>query len=337
MRILISGSQHPSGFPKSLGGALTRVGCDIVSFDDEKLHADISPSNRVLKRILTPFKAQYIGDSFVHSIKSQAPNVVLVVKGFFFSPTAIREARSAAPKAKFVYFNPDNSFNTWHYGNSNAWIRSSRSLYDVELTWGKFLEGPLRALGARRVHHFPFAFDPLLHTPPTKFDEVFKSEVSFVGSWDEEREWWLSRIVDFDLKIWGNGWEKASSSLRRSCWQGTAAYGQEFYSIVKQSKVNINLLRRQNASAHNMRSFEIPGCGGLMLATRSAEHLKIFRDEHDAFFFDSAAELRDIVPFLLNNDFDRFRVAENGYQKVIQTHTYDNRAKDLLEIITSIV
>jgi spore maturation protein CgeB len=44
-------------------------------------------------------------------------------------------------------------------------------------------------------------------------------------------------------------------------------------------------------------------------------------------------ELYDKLNFLKNNESEIYKIAENGYNTVINNHTYNHRAKRLIEII----
>ena len=44
-------------------------------------------------------------------------------------------------------------------------------------------------------------------------------------------------------------------------------------------------------------------------------------------------ELYEKLEFLKNNESEIFRIAENGYNNVLNNHTYKNRANQLIEII----
>jgi hypothetical protein len=89
----------------------------------------------------------------------------LVLKGFFIRPETLLIIRKRLPRAVLFNFNPDNPFNTWHFGNSNQWVRQSIQHYDVYFIWGQFLMKQLRQAGAKRVEYLPFGYDPGIHYP----------------------------------------------------------------------------------------------------------------------------------------------------------------------------
>jgi spore maturation protein CgeB len=109
-------------------------------------------------------------------------------------------------------------------------------------------------------------------------------------------------------------------------------FGSEFARIVGESAVSLNLLRSQNAGAHNMRTFEIPAMGGVMLTTRSEEQQELFPDGDAALMFSNPDELRSGVERLLADSQLRQRLRIEGVRRAA-AHTYDARAAKLLELI----
>ena len=327
------------GYPTSLGRAFLDIGWEVHYFDDEEnFHKkNIYSRNKYLFRLFWSRMAIVVQKLLLDEIGKINPYALLVIKGFYYSPKTIQKIKSNYPSIKVLYFNPDNTFNTWHFGNSNSWIRSSIDKYDIHLTWGRFLFNKLLENGAKKVFHLPFALDINLHKPSMRDDdededEGYKSDISFVGSWDEEREWWLSQITDYDLKIWGNGWNKANKKLKLK-WQRKEVVGEDFSKVCLNSKININIIRKQNNPAHNMRTFEIPGCKGFVISTRTAEQASIFIEGQDIVCFETPDELRQKINIYLKENELRESIAQNAYNKVISFHTYTERAKKIEDIL----
>ena len=51
--------------------------------------------------------------------------------------------------------------------------------------------------------------------------------------------------------------------------------------------------------------------------------------------FDGIEDLREKVSYYLEHEEEREQIAENGYKKVKEHHTYVNRIKDMLRMIDS--
>ncbi len=335
--ILISGSKVFGGYPTSLGRGFLELGWKVHYFDDEEnLHKlNKYSGNKYLFRLFWPQMAKIVQKLLLDEIGHINPTALLIIKGFYYSPVTIKKIKFYYPHIKLLHFNPDNTFNTWHFGNSNNWIRSSINMYDIHFTWGQFLFNELFKNGAKKIYHLPFACDTHLHQPCIrKNDEMdlYESDISFVGSWDNEREWWLSQIVDFDLKIWGNGWNKANKNLKLK-WQRKEVVGNDFSKVCFYSKININIIRKQNIPAHNMRTFEIPGCKGFVLSTRTTEQANLFIEGEEIACFDTPEELRNKINSYLKEKRMREKIAQNSYRKIIGEHTYLERAREIENIL----
>ena len=237
-----------------------------------------------------------------------------------------------------INFNPDNPFNL-NPATSNDLIRKSIPLYDHYFIWGKFLVPKLKDAGAKNVEYLPFAYNPDLHYPVTvgeNEEKVYGSDIAFIGSWDRERESWLKHLADYDLAIWGNGWKNINlfSKLKIRI-KNKAVMGEEFSKVCNASKIILNLVRKQNNNAHNMRTFEVPACKGFMLTTRTKEQCEFFKEGKDIACFETPEELTiKIKEYLLNNEI-RKKFSEEAYKKV-QSHTYIERAKVILGICKSL-
>ena len=157
--VLITGSTIKGGLALSLAKAFEDSGWVVYHFDDQPSQKKyLFPIlDKLLYRLLWKLKAKIVQKNLISQVKKIKPNVLLVLKGFYFNADTLKRVRREQSGIKMVHFNPDNTFNTWHFGNSNAWIRKTIPDYDIHLTWGKFLVPIFFKAGARKVHYFSFA------------------------------------------------------------------------------------------------------------------------------------------------------------------------------------
>ncbi len=341
MKILLSGNFSFGSQNNIFLKGFKKLGSEVVSFDDENTYWNNFPFKKpkLLRRISHRLAWRYlslnIGNLFLEKVKSEKPDIVFIIKGWFYHPKVIKKIKEILPNSKLICFNPDNPFNTWHHGVSNDWIRKSIKYYDIYFIWGKFLIDLLYKSGVKKVEYLPFWYDSEFHYPievkDEKEREYYGSDVAFIGTYDEEREWWLNHIKDYNLKIWGNDWWKANKELQKK-WMGKPVYGEEFSKICNASKIILNVIRKQNIPSHNMRTFEAPACKAFVLSTRTDEVLEFFREDEEIACFSSPEELRRKIDFYLENHDLREKIINKGYEKV-QSHNYMERVKTILEKI----
>lgn len=341
VKVLISGTWSKGGLETSFAESFERMGNKVYFFDEQKVYKNQLSflKNRITNRIFHHFFAYFLQKELLKKAISEKPELILIFKGFYFSPKFLKKLKDKLPDAILFNWNPDNPFNTWHHGNSSRWIRNSIPLYDSYFMWGKFLGKPILKAGAKRFEYLPCGYDADLHYPVEINDQEkkeFGSDIAFVGSWDEEREWWLSHLLKYDLKIWGNSWQKANKKLQEK-WQGRAAIGEEFSKVCNASKININIIRKQNESAHNMRTFEIPACKGFVLSMRTEETTGFFEEDKEAAYFSTPEELKQKIDFYLKNENKRKEISEAGYLRLINSdYNYDDRVKIFLRAFNEI-
>ncbi len=264
-------------------------------------------------------------------------NVVIVFKGMEFSRRILEACRSICPRATWVNINPDDPFNIESRGSTNSNVINSLSFYDVYFIWSRNLVRKLSERYCKRVEYLPFGYDPDFHLPPSEPVLIESNLVSFVGSWDFERETILTKLADYNLRIYGSNWQRVSkrSPIYNKITR-RGIYGNDLSQVIYRSMVCLNLLRSQNKGAHNMRTFEIPAMGGLMLTTRSAEQNEFFPEGEGCLMFDNVNELRGQLDHVLENPALRQRIREQG-TKLVHGNSYVDRAKLLLNVIMDVV
>jgi spore maturation protein CgeB len=335
-KILISSNMVLGSLGLTYSQCFEKLGLNVIKFDDSlKINLYI----RILEKISRNLISKKIQKDFFRIIIESKPDIVFIFKGFHYSPSLLSLIKKKFPKMIFIYFNPDNPFNNWHYGNTNNWIIKSMPIYDIHFTWGLFLIDKLKKYGARNVHYLPFASDENLHYPVSLTKEEYleyKSEICFIGSWDKEREKILNNLLHYDIKIWGNGWHKANSKLK-SKWQNKEVVGKKFIKVCSASKINLNLVRKQNIPSHNMRTFELPACKVFSINTNSEEHSKFFVRDREQITFTDTTDLLFKINKYLKDDNKRNFIAENGRKNIVQNaHNYLERSKYLMNLIQTI-
>ncbi len=320
MKVFIVGEFSKGALAVSYLSAFKKLGNEVIKFDI---------GSRAISRF-SFFVTPNLNKAFINGVLREKPDLVFVIKGAFILPETLNYIKDKL-NTKLYCFNPDNPFNL-NKGASNENIRKSIQFYDCYFIWGKFLIPEILKAGAKKVEYLPFAHDPELHYPVKVTEEekkLFGSDIAFIGSYDKDREEFLMNLADYDLAIWGNGWNKLSllSPLRKK-WKGRDVIGEDFSKVCNASKIILNHIRKQNGNAHNMRTFEIPACGGFMLTKYTEEQCKLFNENKDIACYTNIDDLKNKLNKYLKDDKSRIEIAVSGNNKV-STYTYLNCAKQI--------
>jgi SAM-dependent methyltransferase len=173
-------------------------------------------------------------------------------------------------------------------------------------------------------------------------------DVSFVGgitsSIHKKREEFLSTLSkQVPLQLWGYGTENiARDSMLLKHYRGVA-WGKNMFSVLENSKISLNLhalVQFYNKdgitcevtnSANNMRLFEATAAGSLLITDYKNSLDEIFTIGSEVVCYTSADECASLVKYYLYHPFEAQKIAEQGKQKTLSLHTYENRCKKLSE------
>jgi spore maturation protein CgeB len=107
---------------------------------------------------------------------------------------------------------------------------------------------------------------------------------------------------------------------------------EEAARVIARAKITLNVLRRQNLpDGTNMRSFEVPGCGGFVLADRTAGAAGIFPEGEAGAYFATQEELCDQIDRYLSDDAAREEIVRRAHAIVADNHQYAHRAREVIE------
>jgi spore maturation protein CgeB len=198
------------------------------------------------------------------------------------------------------------------------------SYYDLCVTVRETTAAELLNHGARAVRHVWMSYDEIAHRPFNRLADIpaaFRSEVAFVGTWipGENRDQFLLSLIEkgISLSIWGDAWQKSPGwDAIQPFWRGRSIYGRDYVAAIQGAKLVLGLLSKGNRDLHTTRSVEIPYAGGLLLAERTTEHLKLYKDGKEAVFWADAEECAALCEQLLNDDQLRESIRARGAQKV---------------------
>jgi spore maturation protein CgeB len=226
------------------------------------------------------------GDWFQAQVAASAPQLVIVLKGLWLARDDIDAAKQIA--ARVVLVNHDDFFSSNRYNWSTV-QHEALSSYDCVYVTRRVNVDELvaREIEAR---FFPFSYHPAIHRLVPSAAGETHPDVVFVGSYERNRAEALEHLLSRTsrrVSIYGEQWDKLRGrSPLRPAVQTRFISGDELCRVIGGAGCALGFLRKENRDEYTQRSVEIPACGGVLLAERTVEHSRMFKEGRDADFFD---------------------------------------------------
>jgi hypothetical protein len=349
MNILYVGPDFPGSNGTCWRNAFLELGHCVRTLDDERF--DGMPGNWAAKLIRKwrggppASKIVELNRNILVQAHSFQPALIFFVKAAHIFPETLHSLTRISPC--FVYMN-DDMFNP---ANQMPTFAATIGLFDCILTTKSYNVREFRAAGASWAVYIPNAYDPRIHFPAQPSSSAEKQEmrgdVAFIGTFRRSRADFLERIAryrEFKLNVWGGGWRKMDrfDTLHkrhawrhlRSCVRPHELWCADMGKAIQSNSVMLGLLHHLNRDLQTSRSFEIPACGGFMLAERTEEHRMYFEEDKEAVYFDCFEELISKLRFYVAHDGPRLAIARAALRRCEQSpYRYVDRARFVLDLL----
>jgi spore maturation protein CgeB len=293
---------------------------------------------RVTRRALRGMYWRRINESLLEAAREARPDLVLAFKAPFMEPETIHQLRRDHGALVTNYY-PDNPYCgvPWNPRKTSAQRRDLvdvLSHYDRVWTWEPGLASRLER-DRVKASYLPFALD----------DQVFKPlaargaecpecgqphSVVFVGQHSDKRGAHVSAIKKHSVALWGARWSRESRAFaNRHQIHSGSAFGSRCAQVYGGASISLNIVDDLNMPGHNMRTFEIPGSGGVMVAAYTKEQDDLFPEGMAAAYYREPGEIDAIISSLLDepSTLDRMRTEA---MRLAKAHTYVERSKAIL-------
>ena len=330
MKILFSGYHNPNflTITEYMERAIESLGHELFIFDDRE---HIMPG-RIRARIewLNKFDLNHINREMVSLALKTKPDVAIVTGGHRITASTVRALKDEGICSILWTIDAPLNFQP---------IIDVSPLYDHIFCQGTEAVELLDRAGIKGANWLPVACDPIEHRPvevSAEEKERYGNDVVFVGSYYSNRAELFENLSDFDLGIWGPGWEKleAKSKLRR-CIKGSHTPPSEWLKIYSASKI-VLVTHYQDPEERfpvyqaSPRIFEAMACGAFTVSDNQRDVFSLFKDGEHLIRFDNSGELVEKIKYYLDHPDERKEVAKRGREEVLKNHTYEHRIEKLL-------
>ena len=257
-------------------------------------------------------------------------DLIVIFKGLYLKENFVNKIKSFSPKSKCINIFTDDPFDIDYYKDisnmnilktinefDNLYIFSRKILKKIKLKYPK-----------SSISYLPFAHDSFIHKKKntTKIDY----DISFVGTADKKRYDFICKLKNFKIIIAGNGWSKINLPKNIKFVSGVEA--KKYSSIVSSSRVSLNILRDQNSDSHNMKTFEIPSMGGLLLTKKNKDQNNFFPNNFACIMYRNINEAKLAINSVVNNH-RKYKLIKNNAYKIAKKHSYKERVKYILKTL----
>ncbi len=147
----------------------------------------------------------------------------------------------------------------------------------------------------------------------------------------------LEAVAQYGLKLYGpDAWLKVTrdDSPLRGCFCGLIDYQNEFPVLSRSSTINLNVRSLQSLRSLNMRDYDVPLQGGFLLSEWVDGADSSFEPDKEMAFWQGIDDLKKKIEWYLDRPEEREQIIQRGRDRILRDHTYDARAKQVMEILS---
>ncbi|HXC96123.1 MAG TPA: glycosyltransferase [Edaphobacter sp.] len=315
--------------------ALERLGHQVVPFNT----FDYQPRNPLINKATFRLTAGPAVTRFNRDIlgvaAAEKPDLLWADKQLFLHPRTLNRIREMGIAS--VSYMIDNPFGPRRDPGWRLYMKNIPH-YDLHVVQRDKNIHDYLSRGARDVIKIQTAFEPTLHFPPPPAwsDSDRSRDVSFIGTpYDDRaetlgrlwRECGFSVVVSGSAKLWGRA---MPTDVFKATFHVGELYREAYREAIWRSRINLSFLTHSNQDEFVHKSFEIAGCGGFLLAERSAGHLQRFKEDEEAVFFSNFDELARKIRRYLPDEAARRRIAVAGNLRAVRDGYHNDRQVSLI-------
>jgi spore maturation protein CgeB len=325
MKILLSIPGHLNTVPMSryVYETLKSMGHNVRLFD----FGAHGLCQSLLKKISREGFLSHIDKVLIEAAKGFRPDIFLTIFGFDHRKIVIERMKSMGIITICWWLNDPFQFKR---------SVDRASVYDYYFINSKGNINAYRDAGVKNIFFLPVGCYPSVHK---KLDNAeIKYDICFAGDWHPVREDILNSLArDFNIAIFGP-WKKRkmnkNSVLVKNVVRQTIFSPEEMVRIFNQFRIVLNIHSWFGKWDYgiNPRVFEANGCGSFQICDYKDEIPELYEPEKEIVLYKSMEELKEKLSFFLAHEKERNEIAENGFLKTINHHTYEHRLKEMFHI-----
>jgi spore maturation protein CgeB len=348
MNMLIVGSWRWHQYEDAFATGLIRNGVVVTRFDTTRFF--LGNFGRVQLTLPLPSHALFSLNRELLKVATEKQfKYILFWRPTHVLPSTLKKLNKLG--IQLISYNNDDPFGPsahgnvpWHHHLLWFWYQRCLPHFDKNFFYRRVNCGEALALGAKNAEVLMSYFVPQRDRPVelTEADQKrYASDVVFVGHYEPDgRKYMIHALMDagVQVKIWGGSYwsREVLGSLYDRLHPIVPVEGESYAKALAGAKICLAFLSKINRDSYTRRCFEIPACGRVMLAERTSELLRMFKEDQEACFFSTVEELVNKVRWLLDNPKIRENIAQAGMRRVwADGHDVESRTRQFLSMISS--
>lgn len=334
MKILIAGSDEVWSLERHYYKYLKLHGADVYTCPVQSIFLEYY-NKSILNKLLFKSGLSLINNRIEKIVRETVleikPDVLWAFKGMELTPALLKWIKGQG--IKLVNYNPDNPFIFSGKGSGNKNVTDSIGLYDLYLSYDRDICKQLETQYQVRTGLLPFGFELSedLFQECEQQPEVVKA--CFLGNPDADRARFINSLAEQNvcIDVYGHGWANFVNNQAITVY--APAYGKEFWKTLRKYRVQLNLMRIHNPNSHNMRSFEVPGVGGIGLYPDTIDHRTYFTDKQDIFLYRNGKECASVLHEILSLSTEAANAIRESARlnSLSKGYSYEQRSKQVLQ------
>lgn len=299
------------------------------------INEHISVFHKVERRLFPNYNMLYRGlnQFLLQQIELEKPAIILVFKGMEIFPKTLRAI--GKQYILLTNFNPDHPFMITSKGTGFKNLIQGIQHYNLHFSYNQEV-----AKKIQEEYNVPTVFLPFGYELPSELkfskDEDEIQAICFIGTADAIRLNHINALLDagIPVHIYGSDWLRfVKPNVHPQLKLYAPVYNQDFWKVVQRYRIQLNVFRPHNIGSHNMRTFEMPAAGTIMLAPDSPEHRLFFKHGKEAFFYNDMADMINQAKYILHlSKPEADQIRYNARKRSIESdYSYQNRAKTVKE------
>ena len=335
-KILIIGQFTTPQYEEAISISFSRLGWevkDIITYDYVNSK---SLRNRVYNKLLFGPNFYKLWNRIINEVKQFQPDLIYFRRPFEIPLQILKKIKKLLPNILLFEYMNDDPFGSDKNKRWNHYFHKAIPYYDQHFIFREINRKDFQKKGAKNIEILLPYYDKRFHYSNDEiFSKInFSNDAIFIGHGEnDDRFDYFDKILNsgFKLKLAGSGYDKYSKGRKfKEALPALYLKGHEYRHAIQDSLCALCFYSKRNRDLYTSRVFEIPACGGLLVAERNSVVINFFKDQEEAFYFSSKEELIEIINFLKNNISERNRIAQNGHLRVSNTgHEALDRAKQI--------